>query len=197
MIRLALTMLMLCGAAAASAETAYVTDVLLLGLHAAEDTSDRPFQNLVSGTELEVLQRARDYALVETADGEQGWVKSAYLVTEEPARSRVAEVEAALEIMRQELERAQAAQQDAESHTEELGRNIQAREDSSEAVLDTLARLKSEAQAYEAQMDAYRGSLPLGWVVAALIVAVAAGFFAGMWCLDTLIRRRHGGFRVY
>ncbi|MFL2546389.1 MAG: TIGR04211 family SH3 domain-containing protein [Candidatus Rariloculaceae bacterium] len=197
MIRLAWAMLMLCGATVASAETAYVTDVMLLGLHAAEDTSDQPFQNLVSGTEIEVLERTRDYTFVQTASGQQGWVKSAFLVTKRPARSRVAEVEAALEIMREELERAQAAQQDAESHTEELGRNIQAREDTSEAVLDTLTRLKSEAESYEAQMDAYRGSLPLAWVVAALIVAIAAGFFAGMWCLDTLIRRRHGGFRVY
>jgi hypothetical protein len=37
------------------AETAYVTDMLRLGIHNASDTSDRPFDNLVSGTALEVL----------------------------------------------------------------------------------------------------------------------------------------------
>ena len=37
----------------ASAETAYVTDILRLGFHQAEDTSDRPFRTLLSGTELE------------------------------------------------------------------------------------------------------------------------------------------------
>ena len=197
MTRLVLASLLICGAATVSAETAYVTDILLLGLHDAEDTSDQPFRNLVSGAELEVLERVRDYALVQTADGDQGWVKSAYLVADKPARLRVSEVEAALEIVREELNRAKDAQQNAQIHTEELGRNIQAREDTSEAVLDTLSRLKSEAEIYEARIEEFRGSLPLSWVVAALVVALAAGFFAGMWCLDALIRRRHGGFRVY
>ena len=197
MTRVVLAVILICGAVSALAETAYVTDILLLGLHEAEDTSDQPFRNLTSGAELEVLVRVRDYARVQTADGEQGWVKSAYLVADKPARLRVSEVEAALEIMRAELSRAQEAQQDAESHTEELGRNIQARENSTEAVLDTLERLKRDAESYEARMDAYRGSVPLSWVIAALGVALVAGFFAGMWCLDILIRRRHGGFRVY
>ena len=34
----------------ASAETGYVTDRLILGLHQAEDTSDRAFRSLESGT---------------------------------------------------------------------------------------------------------------------------------------------------
>ena len=39
--------------------TAYVTDKLQLGLHAAEDTSDAPMKNLVSGTALKILERNR------------------------------------------------------------------------------------------------------------------------------------------
>ena len=34
----------------AAAETGYVTDRLMLGLHEAADTSDRPFRSLESGT---------------------------------------------------------------------------------------------------------------------------------------------------
>jgi len=30
-----------------------------------------------------------------------------------------------------------------------------------------------------------------------LVVSLVAGFLAGLWWLDALIRRRHGGFRVY
>src|SRR3970282_48196 len=77
----------------AAAETAYVTDILRLGLHRAEDTSDRPFDNLVSGTELEVLERVPNFARVRTAAGQEGWVKSAYLVGEKPAQARIAETE--------------------------------------------------------------------------------------------------------
>lgn len=197
MIRIVLAALVFLSASQAAAETAYVTDVLQLGLHAAEDTSDRPFRSLQSGTELEVLTRVPNYALVATANGEQGWVKSAYLVDEKPARLRVAEVEAALEIMRDELESAQMARQEAEREATRLGRNIEARANSSEAVLDTLDLLKSENDVYEQRLETYRGSIPLAWVVAALVLAVVGGFFAGMWALDAKIRRRHGGFRVY
>ena len=168
MIRLVFLMSLICGVMGVSAETAYVTDILLLGLHEAEDTSGQPFRNLESGAELNVLERVSDYALVQTADGEQGWVKSAYLVADKPARLRLTEVEALLEIMRNEL----IAAQDAESHM-------------------------MEGDSYEALMYKYRGSVPILWVVAALVVVMASGFLAGMWCLDALIRRRHGGFRIY
>jgi len=195
--RIVLAALVFFSASLATAETAYVTDILQLGLHAAEDTSDRPFRNLQSGTELEVLTRVPNYALVETANGEQGWVRSAYLVTEKPARLRVSEVETALEIMREELETAQMARQEAEQEATRLGLNIQARANSSEAVLDTLERLKIEAEDYEQRLETYRGSIPLAWVVAALVLALIGGFVGGLWTLDTIIRRRHGGFRVY
>ena len=197
MTRIVLAALVFFSASLATAETAYVTDILQLGLHAAEDTSDRPFRNLQSGTELEVLTRVPNYALVETANGEQGWVRSAYLVAEKPARLRVSEVETALEIMREELETAQMARQEAEQEATRLGLNIQARANSSEAVLDTLERLKIEAEDYEQRLETYRGSIPLAWVVAALVLALIGGFVGGLWTLDTIIRRRHGGFRVY
>lgn len=197
MTRIVLAAISILSASLAAAETAYVTDILQLGLHAAEDTSDRPFRSLQSGAELEVLTRVPNYALVETADGEQGWVKSAYLVEERPARHRVAEVEAALEIMRDELESAQMGRQEAEQEATRLGLNIEARANSSEAVLDTLERLKAQTEDYEQRLETYRGSVPLTWVVAALTLALIAGFLAGLWALDALIRRRHGGFRVY
>ena len=48
----------------ALAETAYVTDQLRLGLHRAEDTSDRSFRTLESGQELDILSQNRNYAQV-------------------------------------------------------------------------------------------------------------------------------------
>ncbi len=114
--------------------------------------------------------------VAESADGQQGSVNPEYLVADE---------------------RAQAAQQAAELGTEQPGRQSQAREDSSAVILETLTRLKREAESYEARMDAYRGSVPIAWVVAALGVALVGGFLAGLWWLDFRSRKRHGGFRVY
>ena len=67
-----LTAVALFASAAASAETAYVTGNLRLGLHAASDTSDRPFESLLSGTPMEVLERRTNYARVRLADGSLG-----------------------------------------------------------------------------------------------------------------------------
>jgi SH3 domain protein len=181
----------------AAAQTEYVTDSLRLGLHAASDTSDRPFENLISGTALEVLERTTNYAHVRTPEGREGWVKSAYLVDEKPAALRVAELETELEALRAEAASARHARVTAEGEVDRLGKQVAATSDSTGAIEQTLARLQADNERYEARLDAYRGSLPLPWVGGALVVTLAAGFLAGLWWLDALIRRRHGGFRVY
>lgn len=188
----------LCGfVGSALAETVYVTDILRLGIHQAADTSDRPFETLVSGEPLEMLERTTNFARVRTAEGREGWVKSAYLVEEKPAQARVQELETELSALRAEAGQARAARAAAEQEAHRLGARAAADTSSAEAIKDTLARLQSENERYEARLESYRGSLPLAWVLAALLVAGGAGFAAGLWWLDALIRRRHGGFRVY
>jgi len=185
------------GPICASAETAYVTDILRLGIHRAEDTSDRPFDNLVSGTELEILERLPSFARVRTSTGLEGWVKSAYLVTEKPAQLRVSEVEEELSRLRAELAEAKAAALAGEETAEQLTRQMASATSSTDAIQETLARLKQQNDGYEEQLDAYRGALPLRWVAVALLATLIAGFASGWWWLDAAIRRRHGGFRVW
>ena len=179
------------------AQTAYVTDILRLGLHRADDTSDQPFRNLVSGTELEILSRTTNYAHVRTADGQQGWVKSAYLVSDKPAQLRVAELEAELAALRAESDRAEHARLAAEQQLAQATQHVDAAAASSDAVEATLLRLKDENAAFAGRLDAYRGSIPLAWVLGALAVTLIAGFAAGLGWVDYMSRRRHGGFRIY
>jgi len=200
--RLTLTVALSAGAvtglvAVAEADTAYVTDSLRLGIHHTDDTSDRPFENLVSGTPLEIIDRNTNYAHVRTPDGQEGWVKAAYLVQEKPAQLRVAELEAELAGLRGEFDEARSARSSAEHELHRVGKEVAATAGSTDAIQETLGRLQSENEAYEARLESYRRSLPLPWVGAALLVTLAAGFVAGLWWLDALIRRRHGGFRIY
>ena len=183
--------------AGAAAETGYVTDMLRLGLHEAADTSDEPIENLTSGTALEVLERNSLYLRVRTEQGREGWVKAAYVVDEKPARARVAELEAEAVALRDELAQANAARAEAEGAASRLGAEAEARSGSRDAVGETLARLRLENEDLELRLERYRDSVPLVWAGAALVVALVGGFLAGLWWLDALIRRRHGGFRVY
>jgi SH3 domain protein len=183
--------------APASAETAYVTDSLRLGIHAAADTSDRPFDSLISGTEMEILERRTSYARVRLTDGREGWVKAMYLETDKPPAARILELEGELASMTSAVAAAKAAQTRAEQELGALTSHLQAMTGSTEAVEVTLARLKAENETYADRLDAYRYSLPLNWIAVALLIALTAGFLSGVWWLDALIRRRHGGFRVY
>jgi SH3 domain protein len=180
-----------------NAETAYVTDSLRLGIHAASDTSDRPFDSLISGTPMEVLERNTNYARVRLTDGREGWVKAMYLETEKPPAARILELEGEIASMTSGVAAAKAAQARAEQELGKLTSHLQATTGSTEAVQDTLARLKAENETYADRLDAYRYSLPLTWIGVAVLIALTAGFLSGVWWLDALIRRRHGGFRVY
>ena len=190
-------MLALVFAATAYAETEYVTDILRLGIHRAADTSDRAFDSLVSGTPLEVLERTVNYARVRTVDGQEGWVKSAYLVNDKPAQLRVAEVEAELAALRDRVTQAEEARVSAEQQAARLHQQLSDDEHSSAAMIESLARLERLNADYETRFERYRLSLPLSWVAAAILLTLIGGFVGGWWWLYALIRRRHGGFRVY
>jgi SH3 domain protein len=188
----------LCGLTAmASAETLYVTDVLRLGIYATQDATDRPFDNLVSGTAVEVLQRVPNYAQVRLGDGRDGWVKSAFLVPEKPAQARVGELEKQFERLSAETAAAKQAQQDAETELARLTHQVESTSGAHEATQASLEQLEAENREYQERFDLYRHSLPWQWVVPAVVVALVGGFVCGLWWLDARIRRRHGGFRVY
>jgi SH3 domain protein len=184
-------------AGAAAQETLYITDILQLGLFEARDGSGEPIRNLVSGTELTVLERIPNFVRVRTADGDEGWVKSAFLVAEKPARTRVAEVEAERDRIAEALELAvferDVASADAEGIVADAASAL-ATAQSERAALTTLA---DENAVLTELVNRYRGALPWPWVVGALAVALAGGFLAGYWWLDASIRRRYGGFRVH
>jgi len=194
MLKRVLLALVLGGSAlGVAAETAYVTDSLRLGIHAAADTSDQAFDNLISGTEVEILERSGGYAHVRLADGREGWVRGTFLVTTKPAAARITELEALVGGLEADTAAAKAAQAAAE---QELAR-LTNQAGSVAAMQVNLERLEAENRVYEERLEAYRYSLPLLWVIPALVVALTGGFLAGLWWLDARIRRRHGGFRVY
>lgn len=181
----------------AMAETAYVTDQLILGLHRAADTSDRAFRTLESGQEMEILTRNRNYAQVRLPDGTEGYVKAAYLVTEKPAKLIVNESQAESERLQQELDNLRAAFAEPAETVERLE---QQRDEQQAQITEAQAQisdLTEQNQGFAARQDQYKYSLPVKWVGGALAVVLLAGFLGGLWWTDYRSRKRHGGIRIY
>lgn len=182
---------------AAMADTAYVTDNLRLGLYESADTSGRPFRMLESGQAMEILTRDRNYANARMPDGDEGWVKSAYLVSEKPAKLIVVETIAERDALAAELEEMKlafatpaATIETLRNDAEDLATRLQAAESQN-------IELEQENAGYSGIRDQYKGSLPVNWVVAAIGICLVGGFLGGLWWVDRRSRIRHGGIRIY
>ncbi|MEM1261170.1 MAG: TIGR04211 family SH3 domain-containing protein [Pseudomonadota bacterium] len=183
--------------AAAQEATYYVTDRLRLGLHAAEDTSDRPFRVLDSGQALTVVQRNGNYASVRLPDGTEGYVKAAYLVDEKPAVLVVSERASAYAAMETELADAKANFAGSAGRIAELERQVDELGGDLAARKDKLQSLTQENEKFRSRMSLYRFSMPWPMVLGSILVAVVLGVIGGMWWIDHRSRKRHGGFRIY
>lgn len=181
----------------AAAETGYVTDRLMLGLHQAQDTSDRPFRSLESGTRFEVLSRDRLYAQVRLEDGTEGYVKAAYVVYEPPAKLIVDQAQARVERLTTELEEAKAAFAEPAAVIDSLKAETEVLESELEAARTRVEELEEDNARHQSRAERYQFSLPYEWVGGAIGVCLIAGFLAGLWWVDHRSRKRHGGIRIY
>lgn len=194
---LAALLLVLASAAVAQTQTAYVTDVLRLGLHRAADTSDRPFRSLESGQEMTVLERSRLYARVRLPDGTEGYVKAGFLVDDKPARLVVDETRAALAQAQSSLDALRDEYSGSAARIDGLESDLSG---AREALTDLRAEYDAAVAAnedYERKMRLYGLSLPWPIALGSVLVALVLGFVGGFWWIDSRSRKRHGGFRIY
>ena len=75
------------------AETLYVSDQLEIQMRSGKGNKFRIIRTLPSGTRLEVLETGNGYTRARAPSGTEGWVLSRYLMTGQPARKRLGEVE--------------------------------------------------------------------------------------------------------
>lgn len=180
----------------AMAETLYVTDILRLGLHNNQDTSDKPFKVLVSGDVLEVLERTTFYVRVRTQDGEEGWVKTSYLVEEKPSQTRLVELTSERDNLSAELTTARARLSQQESDVTSLRAERDELKQNATAALGEVSTLRAEHQSLSQQLDAKRFSIPVKWLALTALVTLVGGFLGGWWWTDARQRARHGGYRI-
>lgn len=186
----------------AAANTAYVSDELVLGVYAEQNNQGQRLATLHSGASVEALAVNGEFTQVRLTDGITGWVKSAYLTTQAPATVRIKQLEEELDQRRATTPAlAEAA---ARSEVEQLTRELAAKQAELDAALG-------------APMPAAPGTanpgpaVPLGprpgisavtpthlyiWG-GSILLALVGGFWLGYAALARRIKHKFGGLKVY
>jgi SH3 domain protein len=89
--------LILTGTTTLRAETQYVTDRILLGVHADPAEESPLLDSVPSGTALEVLETNKSFSKVRLPNGKIGWVSGNYMMKQQPATAMVDQLQAKLQ----------------------------------------------------------------------------------------------------
>lgn len=111
------------------AETLYVTDNIMLGLHQEAAEESFVLKALPSGTAVKVLERQDNFVRVRHSDGTEGWLNADYLVKSKPARSL--------------LSAAQAQQKQAASDLAKLKEDLKKKERDVQILKDELGNART------------------------------------------------------
>ncbi len=171
-----LVSLLFVGLGASQAETLYVTDRILLGLH-TEASEDSPLVDSVpSGTAVEVLESAGAFRKVRLPDGQTGWVSSGYLVNTKPATAQVdvivareEKLQAELKTVKEELakkNRELQIRRDELSNARTTIQELKKKDNSAPSAIDTkmaeeLAAANEEIEKLKAQLVQTEASTPV------------------------------------
>ena len=193
MRRLAAALALTLAAASGHAAMAYVSDELVLGVYAEENSQGERLTTLHSGAAVETLSTSGEFTQVRLADGTMGWVKSTFLTTHEPATVRVKQLE-------EELDRSRAttpalAEAAARSEVELLQGELKAKQADLDAARSAHA-LPPQAAAVVPPVVVSRG-VAGGVALGALAVAAACGFWLGYATLARRVKQKFGGLKVY
>ncbi len=231
----------------------YISPRLQLGLH-TQASLDSPIKVLISsGKAVEVIKTEEQFSLIKTTEGVEGWVKSKFLSTEEPAELKIEKMRSALQRAQQSLK--DRLQDEAAGKTSEIpsetdsGMNTSLSDEEKAAYEGIIAGLKEELKAWE-QLDrqdkqalqeqaekknqilkeklAMIASVAIGQDVDTsqfnlttqgelpeivsktkqtflkiikknyllLLMISGLSFFLGIFVMDVIIRKRHGGYRI-
>ncbi len=178
------------------AQTLYVTDLLRLSVNEQVKSGGKTVTTLNSGDPITVLERQPGYAKIKTRDGKVGWAKSAYLVTDKPARLIVNEKEQELAEMKERLAQALIDTKSARVEAEKYRKTLQTTEKSSQQQLAHLQSIQQQNQRYASSTKIYARSVPIKIFLITGIILFLIGIWLGWYIMDYRQRKRHGGFRI-
>jgi hypothetical protein len=178
------------------AETLYVIEQLVVTVSSTPDASGERVATLKSGDRVEVLERSGDEVHVRLANGRDGWVRASYLSADEPLRVRLAQRDAEVARLGDEVNalKAQLRSTPATGAAPVAASAVPAAASMPPpATEDPLAG--ASGALFSRGEERARPAWP--WTLAAALIGFGAGFGLGALMLDRHIRRKYGGLRIY
>jgi len=105
-----------------AAESAFVIDKLLVGVHKDADLNSAIVKVLPTGTELTVVSRKGELAQIKDPEGVTGWVDAAYLMKEPPAASLLAQLKQEKQSLTERLRKLETATKDGRAGAADLAK---------------------------------------------------------------------------
>jgi SH3 domain protein len=174
------------GAPAAAAEALYVVEQLVVSVSSTPYAGGERIASLKSGDRVELIERSGDAVHVRLANGKDGWLRSSYLSTEQPLRTRLQQSEAEVSDLKAQVSRLEA-QLSGASSLRAAAPLAAAPEEAAAAAPAPLFSAAGEAAAPRVWP----------WAVLSAALALVVGFALGWWMLDRSIRKKYGGLKIY
>ena len=180
------------------AATAYVSDELVLGVYADQNSQGQRLATLHSGTSVETLAQSGEFTQVRLIDGTTGWVKSAFLTPTEPAVVRVKQLQ-------EELDRTRAttpalAEAAARSEVERLKQELAVLQSELNAARGGGSSQGPQAAPARGPLGTTQATPETQWaLIAGLagLIGLASGFWLGYAALARRVKHKFGGLKVY
>lgn len=199
----------------AQTEQLYVIEQLTVSVNAAADGSGDRVGQIKSGDHVDVLEHSGDQVRVKTPTGEEGWVRASYLSANKPLREQLKASADELDKLRQansKLEADLAAAKKAAAAA--VPTAVPAANTTVAAPPATTPSVApaadSSTETDSAAADPIPSNPPLfadagivpsrpSWIFALIVAAaaLAGGFALGWRMLDSRIRAKYGGLRIY
>lgn len=195
------------------AETRYVTSDWQVGLHADSQASSPVLKLVSAGTALEIIKTDNTSSFVRTQDGIEGWIDNSYLVEQSTAPVLSSSGDTGGDTsLEQQLKSERVRTGELQVQIAELRKHLgqTGGDNSLYEKIDQLAMEKKELEIQLARV--LEGNVPEGValptvpddegfynprnLVISLVIALVAGVVAGLYLMDFIYRRRHGGFRI-
>lgn len=231
-------LLLLLTASKVWAETIYIDDNVLVGIHRENSIDSEILKVIPSGTALQVIKQDKSLTQIKSPDGTTGWIDNKYLVKTAPGRAQLQEAQDRITQLEKEITdlKSNTNTGNPESNTDLAKENddlkqllkserlrvgeLQAQaaelknklghENNNTETTKKLEQLASEKAELQKQIETLQTTAnnqsknisidisQFNWkkILITICISLVLGFAAGVYVLDLIIRRRHGGFRI-